>query len=853
MKEILIKKIVFKTALATLFLWGFSGVSFAQVADTIPPSTPTGLTTTSVTSTQAALSWTASTDNVGIAGYKIWKDGAILAVTTGTGTTYLAPSLTPSTTYSFEVSAYDAAGNNTPKSTALSVTTSAGGGGGGGSGDTIPPTQPTNLKATAISSTQVSLSWTASTDTGGVATYIVYRDGASVAGVASPAVSFINSGISPSTTYSYTIRAVDVAGNPSALSTASSATTPAGSAGGGSGTISKSTAPMITGLTLTQDNSGATFKWTTDVPSTSKIYYGTTATTTSLSVSSNTMTTDHSLLLTGLTSQTKYYFKVESVNSLGEAGTGTLSSSLVSRVAVLSDPTISDYTNIIQRSNNDGLALRVNWSDIEPSYRSFSWSTVDANIALVKANGKQLTLHVLGPVFGVLPTWLTTKGVQFYSHTNPSTNLAKSDPIPWDATFLDEYGAMIKDFGTHMSTRSDKDAFTAISIAAPAPEMGLVACRNVGGVYYIDYPTNSIVYDRAKYLGAWKQMIDVYHNSFPNTVKLLPTPTGFICLGDNDEQFYRDVLDYARTIEPNGFSPFATDLKADGSVRMSKYLSYVTQVPFAYQTTWSATSDATFKMGTLGEGPNLQASVLHGLNNGGNYFEIYLSDLLSSVSDLQNAISLGRVSNFVFSGKTNEIDSIEKTVGGVPANDLTKSQKTETLSKKGISVIFTKDLAFGKSDKEVMFLQALLSEDPTLYPSGAVTGYFDTATKEAVGKFQTRQKLGDAKTVGYGGIGEKTREALNLLAKDFKFTLKQVKPKTRSLMVEALQKTLAAHKEIYPEGLATGYYGPLTENAVKRFQKANGIINYGTPATTGYGKAGPKTIKKINELYEIVI
>lgn len=49
---------------------------------------------------------------------------------------------------------------------------------------------------------------------------------------------------------------------------------------------------------------------------------------------------------------------------------------------------------------------------------------------------------------------------------------------------------------------------------------------------------------------------------------------------------------------------------------------------------------------------------------------------------------------------------------------------------------------------------------------------------------------------------------------------------------------------------ATGYYGPLTEDAVRKFQKKYDIVSYGTPATTGYGSVGWATLSKLNELYK---
>ena len=67
--------------------------------------------------------------------------------------------------------------------------------------------------------------------------------------------------------------------------------------------------------------------------------------------------------------------------------------------------------------------------------------------------------------------------------------------------------------------------------------------------------------------------------------------------------------------------------------------------------------------------------------------------------------------------------------------------------------------------------------------------------------------------------------------------------------VRKLQEFLSQDKDIYPEGLITGYYGSLTQKAVQRFQNKYNIVSSGTPQTTGYGLAGPRTREKLNELY----
>jgi chitodextrinase len=98
--------------------------------DTTAPSVPTGLTVTGTTSASASLSWTASTDNVGVSNYQIFRNGAI--VSSATGTTFTDTGLSPATTYSYTVRARDAAGNTSAASTAVSATTQPGSGGGSG-------------------------------------------------------------------------------------------------------------------------------------------------------------------------------------------------------------------------------------------------------------------------------------------------------------------------------------------------------------------------------------------------------------------------------------------------------------------------------------------------------------------------------------------------------------------------------------------------------------------------------------------------------------------------------------------------------------------------------------------------
>ncbi|ALA59766.1 fibronectin type III domain-containing protein [Nitrospira moscoviensis] len=99
-----------------------------------------------------------------------------------------------------------------------------------GTADTTAPTVPSNVVATATSASQINLTWNASTDNQGVTGYRIYRNGTQVN--TTTTLQYSDTGLSPSTTYAYTVAAVDAAGNVSSQSTGASATTQALSSGG---------------------------------------------------------------------------------------------------------------------------------------------------------------------------------------------------------------------------------------------------------------------------------------------------------------------------------------------------------------------------------------------------------------------------------------------------------------------------------------------------------------------------------------------------------------------------------------------------------------------------------------------
>src|SRR6185436_864444 len=117
-------------------------------------SVPANLQATAVSPSRIDLIWAASTDNVGVAGYRIYRDGAPIAVSTAAS--FADAGLTPQTSYTYAVAAFDAAGNVSPLSASVPATTAA--------PDSTAPSAPTNLRASNVSSSSATLAWTASSD-----------------------------------------------------------------------------------------------------------------------------------------------------------------------------------------------------------------------------------------------------------------------------------------------------------------------------------------------------------------------------------------------------------------------------------------------------------------------------------------------------------------------------------------------------------------------------------------------------------------------------------------------------------------------------------------------------------------
>ena len=284
------------------------------ISDTTAPTTPTGLTAGTKAVTTIPLTWAASTDNVAVTGYKVYRNGGTTPVATPLSNSFTDSGLTPNTSYSYTVSAIDAAGNESAKTAAVATSTLP---------DTTAPTVPTGVTVGTRTVTTIPLSWTAPTDNVAVTGYRVYRNGNATPlnpPNTSTSTSFTDTGLAPNTSYSYTVSAIDAAGNESVKTTAIAATT-----------LADTTAPTVpTGLKVNaQNTTSVTLGWNASTDATGvtgyRIYRN--GATTPTGTSTTTSYTDTS----GLVLNQTYTYAVSAIDAAGNesAKTTTISVQII--------------------------------------------------------------------------------------------------------------------------------------------------------------------------------------------------------------------------------------------------------------------------------------------------------------------------------------------------------------------------------------------------------------------------------------------------------------------------------------------------------------------------------------------
>jgi glucose/arabinose dehydrogenase len=184
-------------------------------ADRTPPTPPAGLSISALACKSGTLSWSASSDNVGVAFYDIYHDGQQMTSVDGRASSATL-TLVPGANWALYVNARDAAGNVSQASPSLPVKVPQ------CAIDAQAPSAPADLRG-SVSGTTISLAWTAATDNVAVTAYDIYRSNTKVG--TTSALSYVDSGLTASTSYQYAVAARDAQNNASARSSSLSLVT----------------------------------------------------------------------------------------------------------------------------------------------------------------------------------------------------------------------------------------------------------------------------------------------------------------------------------------------------------------------------------------------------------------------------------------------------------------------------------------------------------------------------------------------------------------------------------------------------------------------------------------------------
>ena len=184
-----------------------------QSVDRRAPSVPSSLSVAAVSTTSISVTWGASRDNVGVAGYGVYLNGTRLATTTARS--YTLSALTCGTTYKVGVDAFDAARHRSGIASVLAATAPC--------VDATAPSAPGNLHQSGWSQTGLAVEWSESSDNVGVAGYSIYRDGVPVA-VTQQRTAWVG-GLVCGAAHTISVEAYDAAGNHSPRASAVGTTT----------------------------------------------------------------------------------------------------------------------------------------------------------------------------------------------------------------------------------------------------------------------------------------------------------------------------------------------------------------------------------------------------------------------------------------------------------------------------------------------------------------------------------------------------------------------------------------------------------------------------------------------------
>jgi Beta-galactosidase len=296
---------------------------------------------------------------------------------------------------------------------------------------------------------------------------------------------------------------------------------------------------------------------------------------------------------------------------------------------------------VLQNPDVDGISIRQNWVDLEPSEGAFNWSFLDSEVARAAAAGKQVLLRI-NTQFSK-PAWVTAAVTKadgtFYSFLD-SDGVEITIPVFWDPTFLAKKKAMIAALGAHFTNNPAIVIVWASFANAQSEDWSVPHMPSeIEAWHEVGYTTD-------KLLDAGKQIIDATMTAFPKQYVTLAI-AGNGGLDPDPNYAARNAILAARAIWPgrliaqkNNLATFNPPAPGTSTVFQPLWDS---RPDIGGQMLWNCSSDTSYRMnnGVV----DLPATILHKSIDAGaayemNYFEIYQTDVLKLPDEIAYAHNL---------------------------------------------------------------------------------------------------------------------------------------------------------------------------------------------------------------------
>src|SRR6202790_2771716 len=295
-----------------------------------------------------------------------------------------------------------------------------------------------------------------------------------------------------------------------------------------------------------------------------------------------------------------------------------------------------------------GVAVQINWRDIEPDQGKTDWTQLDALFAAAESSKKWVHLIMFPGFFS--PAW-ALKDAQtdlFKIQYGPGKGTDARLPMPWDRAYLERWFTFMKQLSARYG---GLPAFRMIAAAGPTSvsvEMTLPNSPTAHQQWLKDS------YTPAKYLSAWEGAFHFYADAFPNQCISLAAP-GLPILGPGEKgrpahlRAKHDVIDRAMRVLGNRLALQSSDLHAgraevEAPDNTDFIIGYSGRIVTGFEMRSASQNDVSSRvMGAEGDPPlALRRSIDKGMtpNNAGrhvNYLEIYVADVLPA--DMQPVLS----------------------------------------------------------------------------------------------------------------------------------------------------------------------------------------------------------------------